>query len=42
MIDVCCLHEVRCIGQADRMLGRKEGDISCGSLEKMELVVWES
>ena len=39
MIYVCCL-QVRCRGQGSRMLGGKEGDISCSGLEnEMELVV---
>ena len=33
-IDVCCLQEVRWRGQTSRMLGMREGDISCGVLEK--------
>ena len=32
MIGVCCLQEVRWKGQGARMLGLKEGDVSCGGL----------
>ena len=38
---MCCLLEVKW-GQDSRMLGWREGDVSCGGFEKeMELVVWE-